>query len=58
MDVFDGIFLDSPDALTFGPQMVKAMRDISDETRIDVHHCVDRPARYIKSLARAGVGPK
>jgi len=34
--------------------MVKAMRDFSSEIFMDVHLCVERPARYIDTLARAG----
>ena len=45
VDVFDGVFLDSPNALTFGPQMVRAMRSVSNEMSLDIHLCVDRPAR-------------
>jgi len=54
VDIFDGVYLDSPDALTFGPQMVRAMRDVSSKIIMDVHLCVERPSRYIESLARAG----
>jgi len=58
VDVFDGVFLDSPNALTFGPQMVKAIRDSCDSYRegamLDLHVCVDRPARYILPMASAG----
>ncbi len=34
--------------------MVKAMRDASPDILMDVHLCVDRPARYVTSLAKAG----
>lgn len=54
VDVFDGVFLDSPDALTFGPQMVTAMRNVSKEITMDIHLCVERPQRYIETLAKAG----
>ena len=54
IDVFDGVFLDSPDAFTFGPQMIKAMRSVSDEIVLDIHLCVDRPSRFIPSMANAG----
>ena len=54
VDIFDGVFLDSPYALTFGPQMVKAIRKCSAETFLDLHMCVDRPARYVKAMADAG----
>lgn len=55
VDVFDGVFLDSPHALTFGPQMVKAMRRCSnDDTILDLHICVERPARYVQAMKEAG----
>jgi ribulose-phosphate 3-epimerase len=34
--------------------MVKAIRSVSSEIIIDIHLCVDRPDRYIESLAEAG----
>ena len=55
VDIFDGVFIDSPNALTFGPQMVEAMRRCShDDTILDLHLCVDRPARYISAMKEAG----
>jgi ribulose-phosphate 3-epimerase len=54
VDVFDGVFLDSPYALTFGPQMVSAIRKCSDQAFLDLHMCVDRPARYITPMKEAG----
>jgi len=54
IDVFDGVFLDSPYAFTFGPQMVEAMRQCYDNVTLDIHLCVDRPVRYIKPMADAG----
>jgi ribulose-phosphate 3-epimerase len=64
VDVFDGVFLDSPYALTFGPQMVQAIRQsCSNAVRkcgsnepavLDLHMCVDRPLRYVKAMAEAG----
>ena len=54
IDVFDGVFLDSPDAFTFGPQMVKAMRSVSEEVILDIHLCVHRPERYVESMSRVG----
>lgn len=51
VDIFDGVFLDSPEALTFGPQMVRSIRKCTqNDVILDLHVCVDRPARYIKSL--------
>mmetsp|Transcript_27076 Transcript_27076/g.80035 ORF Transcript_27076/g.80035 Transcript_27076/m.80035 type:complete len:715 (-) Transcript_27076:54-2198(-) len=66
VDVFDGVHLDSPHALTFGPQMIRALRDYCNsggtgeggerlrEVELDVHLCVDRPARYVGPLAESG----
>jgi ribulose-phosphate 3-epimerase len=54
VDIFDGVFLDSPYALTFGPQMVKAIRKCSDEAILDLHMCVERPARYVAPMKEAG----
>lgn len=57
VDIFDGVFLDSPHALTFGPQMVGAIRKRFEkypELILDIHLCVDRPTRYITALAKAG----
>jgi ribulose-phosphate 3-epimerase len=64
VDIFDGVFLDSPYALTFGPQMVSAIRrsctmseqvlGIRDAAILDLHMCVDRPERYVKAMAEAG----
>jgi pentose-5-phosphate-3-epimerase len=54
IDVFDGVSLDSPDAFTFGPQMVKAMRSVSNDVILDVHLCVDRPTRFVESMQISG----
>jgi ribulose-phosphate 3-epimerase len=58
VDIFDGVFLDSPFALTFGPQMVKAIRKCCDaynsKAVLDLHVCVDRPARYVSAMAESG----
>ena len=59
VDVFDGSFIDSPHALTFGPKMVQAIHRCSsfpseEEATLDVHLCVDRPARYIRAMAESG----
>jgi len=54
VDVFDGVFLDSPYALTFGPKMVQAIRSVSQDLIIDIHLCVDRPKRYVEALATSG----
>jgi len=54
IDVFDGVFLDSPHALTFGPQMVKAMRSVSDQAFLEIHLCVHKPSRFVEAMADAG----
>lgn len=57
VDVFDGVYLDSPHALTFGPQMVSAIRKRFAEHPqlvLDIHLCVDRPARYATAMTEAG----
>ena len=57
IDVFDGVFLDSPHALTFGPYMIdcirRRFRDRPDLV-LDVHLCVERPERYVRPMADAG----
>lgn len=60
VDVFDGVFLDSPYALTFGPSIVEAIRrscDLFGSTEracLDLHVCVQQPSRYVQALADAG----
>ena len=55
VDIFDGVFLDSPHALTFGPKMVEAIRQkCNDNDWLDLHVCVDRPSRYVEAMAKAG----
>ncbi|CAB9501180.1 expressed unknown protein (Partial), partial [Seminavis robusta] len=58
VDVFDGVFLDSPHAFTFGPQMVQAIRRSCDncdsQAVLDLHMCVERPLRYVQPMADAG----
>jgi ribulose-phosphate 3-epimerase len=54
VDIFDGVYLDSPHAFSFGPQMVAAIRRCSDKAILDLHMCVDRPARYVAPMAKAG----
>lgn len=54
VDVFDGVYLDSPHALTFGPQMVRAIVNRFPGLTLDIHLCVDRPARFIDAMAEAG----
>jgi len=54
IDVFDGVFLNSPHALTFGPQMVKAMRSVSNQAFLEIHLCVYKPGRFVEAMAEAG----
>lgn len=56
-DIFDGVYLDSPNALTFGPQMVDSIRKRfidHQEITLDIHLCVERPERYASAMADAG----
>lgn len=50
LDVMDGIFVPN---ISFGPQMVKAVRKVSDLT-LDVHLMIDRPIRYVRQFCDAG----
>jgi len=68
VDIFDGVYINSPHALTFGPQMVQAIYNrfvVSNNNNdnnqqqqqqlvLDVHLCVDRPQRYARAMAEAG----
>jgi len=55
VDIFDGVFLNSPEAFTFGPPMVAAIRRVAGPKGIlDLHMCVERPARYVETMAQAG----
>lgn len=56
VDIFDGVFIDSPLALTFGPKMVQDIRRsfITEKLALDLHMCVDRPERYVVTMAEAG----
>ena len=54
VDIFDGVFLDSPYAFTFGPQMVAAIRRCASEAVLDLHMCVERPSRYVDPMKKAG----
>lgn len=61
VDIFDGVFIDSPYALTFGPHMVQAIKRCCDEYKtefgkaiIDLHLCVARPGRYVEAMAECG----
>jgi len=59
VDIFDGVYLDSPYAFTFGPKMVSAIRRTCDDLGakgaiIDLHMCVERPGRFVEAMAAAG----
>ena len=56
VDIFDGVFIDSPLALTFGPKMVQDIRRSCKTAGVilDLHMCVDRPGRYVTAMAEAG----
>ena len=67
IDVFDGVYLNSPQAFTFGPQMVRAIRDsvisysnkmngMTQGTIMDLHLCVDRPERFVETMADVTAG--
>ncbi|GBC94624.1 Ribulose-phosphate 3-epimerase [bacterium HR16] len=49
-DVMDGVFVPN---ITFGPQMVQAVRHHSDAV-FDVHLMIVQPERYIEEFAKAG----
>ncbi len=50
IDVMDGIFVPN---ITFGPAVIKSIRDKSDLC-FDVHLMIDRPERYLEDFAKAG----
>jgi ribulose-phosphate 3-epimerase len=67
VDIFDGVFIDSPHALTFGPKMVQAIRNSCSTTStsdqcetpapvvyLDLHVCVVSPERYVEAMAATG----
>lgn len=54
VDVFDGVYLDSPHSFTFGPQMVQAISSRFPSLALDIHLCVDRPARFIDAMSESG----
>ncbi|KAJ1479535.1 Ribulose-phosphate 3 epimerase family-domain-containing protein, partial [Baffinella frigidus] len=53
LDMFDGVAIPSPNALTFGPQMIAAIRKRTS-LLLDVHLVAQNPSRYIEPLAAAG----
>ena len=50
LDVMDGMFVPN---MSFGPQMVKAIRGVSDLV-LDVHLMIDKPIRYVEAFCKAG----
>lgn len=50
IDVMDGMFVPN---ITFGPAVIKSIRDKSDLC-FDVHLMIEKPERYIKEFAEAG----
>ncbi len=53
VDVMDGHFVPN---LTFGPDMVKAIRQAGSEKLIDVHLMVTNPADHVERFIEAGAG--
>lgn len=59
VDVFDGVFLKSPRAFTFGPAMVQVIRESLQDVpqgQLDLHMCVENPARFVDVMAEAAPG--
>lgn len=52
IDVMDGHFVPN---LTFGPDLVQAVRKVSDHL-VDVHLMITDPARYAEPFIKAGAG--
>ena len=50
VDVMDGRFVPN---ITIGPLVVKALREVTEET-LDVHLMIVEPARYVEEFAQAG----
>jgi ribulose-phosphate 3-epimerase len=51
VDVMDGHFVPN---ITFGPQMVKAIRGVSPRLFIDTHLMIEDPLRFVGPFAEAG----
>jgi ribulose-phosphate 3-epimerase len=57
VDVFDGVFLDSPWAFTFGPAMVRVLAEaVGQDGHLDLHLCVQNPACFVDALAQVAPG--
>ena len=52
LDVFDGNWVRG--AFSFGPMVVKALRQHEPNAFLEVHLCVTQPAQYLEELANAG----
>ena len=50
IDVMDGHFVPN---ITMGPIVVKGIRSIAEQ-KLDVHLMIEKPEKYIKSLAESG----
>lgn len=53
LDIMDGHFVDN---LTFGPQMLAALRRHEPDLFYDVHLMLDNPGDFVEPFARAGAG--
>ena len=53
LDMFDGNWVQG--AFTFGPMVVKALRDHEPRAYFDVHLCVMRPEQYLEEMKQVGV---
>ena len=53
LDIMDGHFVPN---LTFGPQMLAALRKHEGGLFYDVHLMLDNPAKFIEPFAKAGAG--
>jgi ribulose-phosphate 3-epimerase len=57
VDVFDGVFLDSPWAFTFGPAMIQVLAEaVGENGHLDLHLCVQNPACFVDALAQVAPG--
>ena len=57
IDIFDGVYLGSPEAFTFGPKKVRSIRTACDEcgtAQLDLYMCVHEPHRFVDKMADCG----